>query len=289
MNIPEPDHTSSEPAWTGDLRRADTAEETIDFLRAQLLAGKPWYPALLEAVAMWTRPDEVVEGRRFRYLIGDEAFDWLLLAERLTEAVGELVPEEERCALLFFNRPPEALDDSEFRARIGPAKYRAHLNYLYGVMLEEALLLAVELEVQKEQQGRAWSATSHGADAVYERIYGEPLSLLLRRFRLDARVESAVQDEASEPAMTWTERKEFTYWLFKLRVSRCDRARVASDTRKALNELNRQWSERRRKEAAAVEGVPVEEGLLELRPLAALSIDPPEVERSGFDSSSSSS
>jgi len=32
--------------------------------------------------------------------------------------------------------------------------------------------------------------------------------------------------------------KEFTYWLFKYRLKHCDKARVASDTKKALDWLN---------------------------------------------------
>ena len=35
-----------------------------------------------------------------------------------------------------------------------------------------------------------------------------------------------------------TELKAFTYWLFKMRVYRSDPARVASDTRKALEWLH---------------------------------------------------
>ncbi|GAJ03845.1 unnamed protein product, partial [marine sediment metagenome] len=32
---------------------------------------------------------------------------------------------------------------------------------------------------------------------------------------------------------------EFTYWLFKYRLNHCDKARVASDTKKGLEQLNR--------------------------------------------------
>ena len=36
-----------------------------------------------------------------------------------------------------------------------------------------------------------------------------------------------------------TEHKEFTYWLFRYRVKNSDKARVASDTRKGLVQLQR--------------------------------------------------
>ncbi|MEC9014746.1 MAG: hypothetical protein VYA78_09260, partial [Chloroflexota bacterium] len=52
-------------------------------LRMDLAAGVPWQKALLEAVGRWTTVEEVLDGREYRYLIQGEAFDWLLLAERL--------------------------------------------------------------------------------------------------------------------------------------------------------------------------------------------------------------
>src|SRR2546422_2809593 len=108
MNIPEPELDPNAEVWRGDLRLADTAEETIQFLRARVAAGQPWYRALLDAVAMWTRPEETAGGRFFRYLIGGEAFDWLLLAERLTATIADLVPEPECCALLFTTGRPRS-------------------------------------------------------------------------------------------------------------------------------------------------------------------------------------
>jgi len=39
--------------------------------------------------------------------------------------------------------------------------------------------------------------------------------------------------------MSLAELKEFTYWLFKYRIKNTDKERVASDTRKALNWVNR--------------------------------------------------
>ncbi len=43
-------------------------------------------------------------------------------------------------------------------------------------------------------------------------------------------------------AVTLTELKEFTYWLFKYRLKQCDKARVASDTKKAMARLKCRWA-----------------------------------------------
>ncbi len=116
--------------------------KAITHFKEALAEGKDWYIALLEAISLWTSAEEDYNGRHWRYLIDNEAFDWLLLAERLLLESGDAVPEQERNALLFNDRPPQRLNKDEMKSLMGPAKYRAYLNYLYGVLVEEALISA---------------------------------------------------------------------------------------------------------------------------------------------------
>ena len=97
----------------------------IEHLREALADGKHWYIALLEAIKLWSSSEEEYDGRYYCYLIDREAFDWLLLAERLCEEMGEVIPEEERIALLFFDKPPLDLTKERFKEIIGAAKYKA--------------------------------------------------------------------------------------------------------------------------------------------------------------------
>ena len=122
-----------------------------------------------------TRPKRSSASRRYRYLIGGEAFDWLLLAERLLDELDGDVSAEEREALLFHGRPPLEIDEEEFQTLIGTPKYQAYLNYLYGVVVEEALQLAVEEEMAKEHHAHVWSAAHVDGATVYQRIYGRDL------------------------------------------------------------------------------------------------------------------
>ena len=204
--------------------------EAIRHLEQAIIAGKHWYLALLEAIGLWTESEETYNGRHYRYLIDGEAFDWLLLAERLCAAIDDLVPEDEKLALLFQGRPPIRLTKERFKELIGGAKYRQYLNYFYGVTVEEALNLAVQEEVRKERRTSGYNNEHNLVSEVYQRIYGATKAILLKRFRR----------EKSYPqlrSITLTELKEFTYWLFKYRLKHCDKARVASDTKKALEQL----------------------------------------------------
>ena len=232
---------------TGAAFRGRERIDALETFLAAVTAGDPWFEALMRAIALWESPSEVVDGRDYRYLVGGEAFDWLLLAERLLESAAIAAPGavsvEEAERLLFggvapaddASLRPARLTDERLRELIGEQKHRAHLNYLYGVVVEQALQYAVELDLAKERvsvnikDARSEEAI---ADPVYQRIYGQPRAGLLRDFR----EESSLPQTAH---IMLSELHEFQYWLFKYRVKNQEPARVASDTRKALAQLSR--------------------------------------------------
>jgi len=204
--------------------------EAVRHLQQAIASGEHWYIALLEAIGIWTAAEEVYNGHTYRYLIDGEAFDWLLLTERLCQAVDGLLPEDERDAFLFSGEPPLSLTTKQFKELIGSSKYRQYLNYFYGVIVEEALVLAVREEVRKERRTLGYNKEHDIDDEVYWRIYGITQAELLERFRRQ-------KGYPQRKSISLTELKEFTYWLFKYRLEHCDRAKVASDTKKALKQL----------------------------------------------------
>jgi hypothetical protein len=204
----------------------------------------------MQAIALWELPEELVDGRAYRYLIGGEAFDWLLLAERLVGGAMERIPLFEAERLLFEAIAPGAdggIDDTYLRELVGETKHRAHLNYVYGVVVEEALQYVTELELAKEIVNVGVRDARDGEeriDPVYERIYGAPRDALVREFRGERQL-------AHRPTISLPEFREFLYWLFKYRVKNQEPARVASDTRKALAQLSSIEAARRRRLARA--------------------------------------
>ena len=227
-----------------------TDNEALAFLREAIAAGEHWYVAVLKTMARWSQAEETVDGRRYRYLIGGEAFDWLVLAERLIDALDGDVAAAEREALLFHGQPPIEVDEEEFQALIGTPKYQAFLNYLYGVLVEEALQQAVEEEVEKERHGAVWARFDAEGATTFGRIYGRSQVELLGEFQRERGLEETDWLELGEL-------KEFTYWLFKYRVRSQEGERVASDTRKGLAALSRvEAAFRRRSQPEVVEAPP---------------------------------
>jgi hypothetical protein len=207
-------------------------DEAIRLFRDAIVLGKHWYLGLLEAVGRWNSVEETYHGRHYQYLIEGAAFDWQLLAERLCEAVEGLLPEKEKSDFLLSGKPPLDITKEQFQELIGSIKYRQYLNYFYGVTVEEAILLSVKDEVRKERLLAVLVKEEDTTAEAFRRIYGETQPLLLEQFRKEKHYRRL-------RSISLSELKEFTYWLFKYRINHNDKSRVASDTKKALDWLNR--------------------------------------------------
>ncbi len=211
---------------------AATAPDAVIHLRAAVRSGSAWPRALLEAMALWTSPEETWQGRTYRYLIAGEALDWLTLAERLCPEIEEFIPPSYLERLLFDGLLPEDVTPEEFKEWMGGNKHRAYLNYWYGVVVEEALQQAAEDDVRKREKARCYPDHEEMVEEAFVHLYGKTRGELLKGFR----------DEAGIPEygpLSLADCKEFTYWLSKLRFNLWDPARVASDTRKGIRYLNR--------------------------------------------------
>jgi len=203
----------------------------IQGLKSAIAEGRDWYVALLEAVRLWSSPEEDYGGRHYRYLVDNEAFDWLVLTERLCKELDRLIPEKEQLNLLFFGISPIELSKDEFKNIIGDSKYQAHLNYFYGILVERFLILAVIDEIRKKKRVSGLNNDSGVTDEAYQRIYGATQSALLKQFRKE-------KNYPQLRSIRLSELDEFTYWLFKYRMKMRDKSRVASDTKKGLTKLN---------------------------------------------------
>jgi hypothetical protein len=212
--------------------------QAIEHLKGALAQGKGWKHALLESMALWTLPEEVLQERHYKYLLDREAFDWPLLAERLLAEVAGLVPEEEKKDLLLSGDISLHFSEDELKRLLGPEKYSAYLNYWYGVVVEKSLIQCVELEERKRLRSGGLRTLAGVTERAYQRIYGLAREELLGKFCGERGYPPAT-------AMTLTVAKEFTYWLFKYRMKHSEGARMASDTRKGILFFQDQYSRAR--------------------------------------------
>ena len=213
-----------------DTGLAEHGPEALRHLKEAIQSGVPWHRALLEAVGLWTQPQEEYEGRTYRYLIQGEAFDWLVLAERLCAELNGVITGEETESLLFSGHLPGSVSSEVFRDLLGTNKYRAYLNYWYGVVVEEALQLSVEEDVRKRHIALCYTDSEDLVEEAFVHLYGGNRTDLLDEFREHAHL-------PRRRPLTLSDLKEFTYWLHRRRLKMWDPARVASDTKRGIRRL----------------------------------------------------
>ena len=209
--------------------------EAINHLKESLSQGKNWLQSLVESISIWNLEEETHKNQHNRYLLDGEAFDWLLLAERLLNEVDGLIPDNEKTGFLFSGDFSDYLSQEDFKKLLGPTKYSGYLNYWYGIIVEEAVIRNAE-----EEEGKGLPRSGKGAivkikELAYKKLYGFDQQELYCKF-------------LSEKGYNRTKlfsiglAKEFTYWLFKFRLIHSEPERVASDTRKGLLFLNKMRS-----------------------------------------------
>lgn len=233
------------PVENGEALTAEAAatdpEELLEQFR--IAASRPdgdWRLALIGTMARWPLAEEQVDGRNFVYLIAGEAFDWRTLAERVLAAPDIPVPHEDREALLLDPALPGGLSEEEFRRLIGFAKASGFLNYFYGVTVEQAIILAVEEEIRKRRYAQGFAPNDERSDMAYEILYGTTCDELITEFGLETGATLGRRQRGPDRAAgNLGKMDHFTYWLFQRRFKNADPARIASDTRKGLEQLER--------------------------------------------------
>ncbi|MBI4220569.1 MAG: hypothetical protein HY682_10520 [Chloroflexi bacterium] len=226
----------------GDARspRRKSVRQLLSGLRRRLVApDADWMSALFETIAEWPLARETAFDREFFFLIDGEAFDWVALVERILLDPSLKWPADAGDRLLGSPGFPDEMSEAEFRRRIGPAKQRAYLNYFYGVVVEEALLLAVEEDIRKRRFSNGLLHTDARANDAFVHLYGATPADLLKEFRKERPGVGGSPRVRTAKTETMTQAAAFTYWLFKRRIQKADPARLASDTRKGLEQLQR--------------------------------------------------
>ena len=77
--------------------------EIIKEFAESIKNGVDWNLSLIQAISNWTLPEEIYNERKYKFFILGEAFDWLVLAERLCHEVRGVLPTRMVENLLVFN------------------------------------------------------------------------------------------------------------------------------------------------------------------------------------------
>lgn len=199
-----------------------------------------WADYLLNVVGAWPLGEEEVDGEEYRYFIGGEAFNWKRLAERLIAGVAVDIKDsyllEAMQGWLYSDHVFGGFEENEFRRTLGIYKWRAHLNYFYGVYLERCLFTVVQHRIHRRRFARGMSPSDDAAEDAFLGLYNEDEATLWQSFVEES---DCVGDRSSgngslDASRSLSVDDEFMYWLFKRRVGSTNRPQVAYEIQQGL-------------------------------------------------------
>ncbi len=233
-------HPTSRSAENVETNR----RQLLDVLR-QKLQSQPtdWQSAFIETVAAWPVANETLYGETYHYFIGGEAFNWKRLAERITIELAEddesPIESSEIFNWLATSGVFGGLGEEKFRRIIGVDGWRAHLNYFYGVHIEQCLIAAIQARNHKRRYSAGLPPSDESSDRAYLGLYEDNEQTLWDQFLTEnsERLSNLI-DESPEETRTIALDEEFTYWLFKRRIEYTLAPQVASETQRGLEMMH---------------------------------------------------
>ena len=190
-----------------------------------------WQKLLFDVIRDWGLSKEKFSTNQINYLIGGEAFNWKTLAVRIASQSKYLSKYEKFWNWIIESGSDGDIPEKELKDLLGYEKYRAHLSYFYGVIVEQALISSVEDSQVKKIISAGILSNEEEINSVYNIIYGDTREHLWQIFRMEYQI------DILNTSFTISDEESFIYWLFKLRLQNSDPARIASDTKQGLIKL----------------------------------------------------
>ena len=225
---------------TSEVEPKRAAEDDVGRILNELSArvdAEPaqWREHIFHAISGWGIPREEIADEPHVYIIGGEAFNWRRLAERLAWHITFLLNEEEEVAMSRWLEDDHmfgGLKESQFRRVLGHEKWRAFLNYFYGVTLERCLVVHSGLRIVKDRNARGRPVNEDAMDEAYYSLHGAAEMDLWLEFASELGLDAELAN-----ARTLAIDDEFTYWLFKRRIGTSYSAHVAHEVKLGLEAL----------------------------------------------------
>ena len=109
-----------------------------------------------------------------------------------------------------------------------PDKYRAHLNFIYGVILEEVIICFNEMEKNKDVLNQ-FNVTD-SINLVYLNLYGMDYTEFIRLYEFETKTKLDQFD-------TLYSYYNFLYWSWKYRLKKSTPEKIAYDSQSGINFL----------------------------------------------------
>ena len=203
-------------------------QKNINELNNNFDSNESLINTFLKIIGQWPLKSEIIKNIEYQYWINDEAFNWYLLASRIIASVKH---QQNIKKLDHFLSTVYFLPGSDQRIIINlfpPDNYRAHLNFIYGDILEEVIICFNEIEKNKDVLNQFNLADS--INSVYLDLYGISYTEFIRLYEFETKTKLDQFD-------TLYSYYNFLYWSWKYRLKKSTPEKIAHDSQSGINFL----------------------------------------------------
>ncbi|PZC40750.1 MAG: hypothetical protein DK305_000378 [Chloroflexi bacterium] len=184
--------------------------------------------AILTIIGRWAVKEEIVDNVNYQYWINDEVFNWLFLASRILDASKDLIEIDLSLSFLFNTYILPGGDQTILTRAFPPYKYKAHLNFLYGVLLEESIIIVNDMQGNKE--ALSGLTKNFKNDSTYLILYGYTYDEFIRLYEYENKLHITQFNSLNDYY-------NFLYWSWQYRIKNSTPEKIAYDTHTGISYL----------------------------------------------------
>ena len=174
--------------------------------------------------------DQLQKEELAKLLIFNESFNWKAVLLPILK-----IKYDSETIIDFYNETIKLGNQFKLKSLMPSRLYSAHLNYYYGVLVEQSIREIKRKDFEKEKNILSKSSFDSIDNEIFIFLYGKSKLNLWKEFSLNFRLKSKSYYVPSK--IYCNESENFDYWLSKRRILRCTRELNASLLSRGLEYL----------------------------------------------------
>ena len=179
---------------------------------------------------LFIKIDQLQKEELAKLLIFNESFNWKAVLLPILK-----IKYDSETIIDFYNETIKLGNQFKLKSLMPSRLYSAHLNYYYGVLVEQSIREIKRKDFEKEKNILSKSSFDSIDNEIFIFLYGKSKLNLWKEFSLNFRLKSKSYYVPSK--IYCNESENFDYWLSKRRILRCTRELNASLLSRGLEYL----------------------------------------------------
>ena len=179
---------------------------------------------------LFIKIDQLQKEELSKLLIFNESFNWKAVLLPILK-----IKYDSETIIDFYNETIKLGNQFKLKSLMPSRLYSAHLNYYYGVLVEQSIREIKRKDFEKEKNILSKSSFDSIDNEIFIFLYGKSKLNLWKEFSLNFRLKSKSYYVPSK--IYCNESDNFDYWLSKIRIIKCTRELNASLLSRGLQHI----------------------------------------------------